>query len=385
MRTLIKILIPTTIAVASFLPFSRAASAEPTIEAVFNAFQRPNTISTISYGDGDVNQDTVVDYNDLDLMKAGTQNDQADVDGDGIPSTASDISTLESHLQTGATLPGDWDKLETREQRIDWFEKMLTIDKTNLIPPIIGEWVCKEYAVQRDINFPGFEKFSLEDEDIPNKFDITNNGRFNLPVYYVGVNNPAHTWGHSINAILVGDNPLDINGWYFDDGSKNDLRVEIGSESMPSNSVVYIRSIHKFDYFNDGAYFFSPFNLAEFKITNGNPTLTDYDKDNLVLTRPTGPVFVEQDVIPKGYSLSKNFPNPFNPSTNIGFSLKEPQEVKLTIYNSLGQELETLVDDYLQTGEHQINWNASQYPNGAYFYTLKGDEFRETKKMMLVK
>jgi|GEM_PF-562557 len=89
--------------------------------------------------------------------------------------------------------------------------------------------------------------------------------------------------------------------------------------------------------------------------------------------------------IPKQFSLSQNYPNPFNPSTKIKFDLPHPSNVKLTIYNQIGQEVAVLQNGRLNAGKFTANWNAINYSSGIYFYRLKTDDFIETKKMVLIK
>jgi hypothetical protein len=90
-------------------------------------------------------------------------------------------------------------------------------------------------------------------------------------------------------------------------------------------------------------------------------------------------------IIPKDYLLLQNYPNPFNPNTVISFKIKENKFTSLIIYNSLGKELETLVNEVIQPGEYRVTWNATGFPSGIYFYKLNCGSFSETKKMILVK
>jgi hypothetical protein len=99
---------------------------------------------------------------------------------------------------------------------------------------------------------------------------------------------------------------------------------------------------------------------------------------------------LEPDNISKTYSLRQSYPNPFNPSTTIEFALPEAADVKLTIYNALGQEVTTLVSENLKPGEYHLQWNgkdASGNPlsSGVYFYRLTAGSFTQTRKMMLLK
>ena len=93
--------------------------------------------------------------------------------------------------------------------------------------------------------------------------------------------------------------------------------------------------------------------------------------------------------IPDKFSLSQNYPNPFNPATKIRFSLPSPQGeglgVRVTIYDILGREITTLVNEQLQPGTYEIEWDASDYSSGVYFYTIQAGDYFNTKKMVLIK
>ena len=88
--------------------------------------------------------------------------------------------------------------------------------------------------------------------------------------------------------------------------------------------------------------------------------------------------------IPKEFRLSRNYPNPFNPSTIIGYALPKSENVSLTVYNTLGQVIATLVDGHKEAGFYQVTWNAT-VPSGIYFYRIRAGEFLETKRMILLK
>ena len=92
-----------------------------------------------------------------------------------------------------------------------------------------------------------------------------------------------------------------------------------------------------------------------------------------------------EDETPRHFSLSQNYPNPFNPSTTIRFDLPKATFVTLKIYNLLGEELETLVQEYRLAGFHKIRWTAERLSNGHYFYRLQAGEFVDTKKFILIK
>jgi hypothetical protein len=101
--------------------------------------------------------------------------------------------------------------------------------------------------------------------------------------------------------------------------------------------------------------------------------------------------------VPASYKLYQNYPNPFNPATKIRFSIPNSlfeggwgddmrdDHVNLVIYNKLGKEVTTLVNKSLNPGEYEVEWDASDYPSGIYFYRLIAGEFSYSKKMVLIK
>jgi hypothetical protein len=116
--------------------------------------------------------------------------------------------------------------------------------------------------------------------------------------------------------------------------------------------------------------------------------------------RPLGELIGVEKIIgnvPQDYELYQNYPNPFNPSTKIRFDIpsnvkRQTSNVKLTIYNALGEQISVLVNDNLSAGQYKIEWNASDYPSGIYFYRMSvrsdkagKEDIIMTKKMMLVK
>jgi hypothetical protein len=102
---------------------------------------------------------------------------------------------------------------------------------------------------------------------------------------------------------------------------------------------------------------------------------------------PTGNVGIKNigTAIPEQFSLSQNYPNPFNQSTIINFRCPLAGNVKINVFDVTGKEVKELVNEKLQPGTYQINFDAAELPSGIYFYTLKSNEFSETKKMILIK
>ena len=91
------------------------------------------------------------------------------------------------------------------------------------------------------------------------------------------------------------------------------------------------------------------------------------------------------DAIPKEFKLYNNFPNPFNPATNIRFDVPKSGNVEISVYDMLGKEITTLVNLQLQPGTYETEWDASGYSSGIYYYKITCGDFTQTKKMVLVK
>ncbi len=105
------------------------------------------------------------------------------------------------------------------------------------------------------------------------------------------------------------------------------------------------------------------------------PTLIDF------------PLGIDSDAnsLPLSFSLSQNYPNPFNPSTVISYRLPAISNVTLKIYDVLGNEITTLVNEEKQPGTYEVEFNGTELPSGIYFYQLKAGNYIETKKMVLIK
>jgi hypothetical protein len=93
---------------------------------------------------------------------------------------------------------------------------------------------------------------------------------------------------------------------------------------------------------------------------------------------------------PEKFRLFNNYPNPFNPATNIRYSLEKPSQVRLTIYNLLGQEIKIMVDSFQANGEYSLVWDSTDERNnpvssGMYLYRLETEGCAFQKKMILVK
>lgn len=130
--------------------------------------------------------------------------------------------------------------------------------------------------------------------------------------------------------------------------------------------------------------------LYKFNITN--KTIDSLGNTNLRNLRSIA--FVPQNItsvydfannIPQTYNLYQNYPNPFNPTTTIQFSIPERTNVKLSIFDVLGREIQTIVNDELSAGTYKFNFNANYLSSGIYFYRIDAGKFSSVKKMILMK
>jgi len=89
--------------------------------------------------------------------------------------------------------------------------------------------------------------------------------------------------------------------------------------------------------------------------------------------------------VPDEFKLNQNYPNPFNPTTTIKYQIPELSFVTLKVYDVLGNEIETLVNEEKPAGSYEVTWYAEGLPSGVFFYQLRAGEFVQTKKMLLLK
>jgi hypothetical protein len=138
-------------------------------------------------------------------------------------------------------------------------------------------------------------------------------------------------------------------------------------------SLKYSRKYPMLGYYNDKLYVFGGFDeqnnvVAEVEVFDFKPVTA-----------------VQEENIPSGFLLYQNYPNPFNPTTSIKFDLPKETNVSLKVYNTLGEEVSSLVNQVMSAGSHIIEFNGSKLSSGMYFYKLKAGEYVQAKKMILIK
>ena len=173
----------------------------------------------------------------------------------------------------------------------------------------------------------------------------------------------------------------DYDDWYelnFYKGEVSNTYSKVVIDSLPYTGTYYI------DCFG----YYSTYNGKSPSI--GSVAHGSYNVTALMKSRTVDDI-TERSVVPEEYALMQNYPNPFNPTTTIKYQLKQNVDVKMTIYNVLGQKVITLVDSKQSAGTHQVVWNGlnqygSKVATGIYFYHIQiGDKFSQVKKMILMK
>jgi len=161
-----------------------------------------------------------------------------------------------------------------------------------------------------------------------------------------------------------------ISGYGFGTGTnKNIFKTTNSGLNWIPNFVLYQKKVESIYFLNSNTGFAGGWNGFIYRTTTG------------------GSIFVNNISveIPDKYSLSQNYPNPFNPSTNIRYQITKNKFVKITVYDLLGKEIETLVNEKQSPGTYEVTFDGSNYPSGVYFYKLSSGDFSETKKMVLIK
>ena len=165
---------------------------------------------------------------------------------------------------------------------------------------------------------------------------------------------------------------------YFIYNGTSNLLVEIcfDNTNYLSNSIVYATTV------SNMTWAYSVNNNSGCSMSGGN-TYTTRPNTCFVFSVPTG--LNNNSEKPDKFSLSQNYPNPFNPVTKINYSIPKQGFVTLKVYDLIGREVRTLVNEVKASGSYSVDFNASELSSGVYFYKIQAGDFTETKKMMLIK
>ncbi|MBN1633036.1 MAG: T9SS type A sorting domain-containing protein [Ignavibacteria bacterium] len=180
---------------------------------------------------------------------------------------------------------------------------------------------------------------------------------------------------------------------YYTEALSDFCRVEISSNNGTNWSEVisYNGNMQTwtYQYFDITSYCSGSSNVRiRFRLTSDNGVNYDgWYVDDIKILGYQGPATGTGNwyVTPYKYALSQNYPNPFNPSTSIRYEIPNGSFVKLVVYDALGREVQTLINEKQSPGTYEITFNASRYPSGVYYYKLTAGEFSDTKRMVLIK
>ncbi len=157
-------------------------------------------------------------------------------------------------------------------------------------------------------------------------------------------------------------------------------------EGWSNSSLKYSNSFSKITLWKVLTLNYNNINKIVIKLdSSASSSLTDYDFDNFTFKSNITSVNLDSNLIPQKYRLSQNFPNPFNPSTKIYYSLPKSNLVTITVFNILGEKVKTLVNEYQNVGNYYVEFKADGIASGIYFYRLQSGDYVSIKKMILLK
>lgn len=196
-----------------------------------------------------------------------------------------------------------------------------------------------------------------------------------FPPFPVLVYPPNNTGNIPLDSTLYWNSSINTDTYH--------LMLARGADFNPSTIVVDATGLTDTTYDYSGLlqntfYFWRIRSTNQYGTSNWSPV----SSFKTLLVGSTG----DEEELPQSFMLEQNYPNPFNPSTIIKFSVAEPGYINLKIYNLLGQEVASLVNnEYMNSGTYEINFDASRLSSGIYFYRIISSNFTSTKKMVLVK
>ena len=124
--------------------------------------------------------------------------------------------------------------------------------------------------------------------------------------------------------------------------------------------------------------------FGDAKFSWSGPNIYGIRTDSILNFPPIGIRPLSNTIVTK-YLLLQNYPNPFNPSTKIDFQVPKSSNVKITVYDILGREVATLVNEKLSAGKYEVQWNALKFASGVYFYRIEAGQYTNVKKMVILK
>jgi hypothetical protein len=251
-----------------------------------------------------------------------------------IPWLQSNVSSwMFAHLPelTDLTITEINTRIDTTKDYTDslWIDQPVTVD---LKIRNLGKGGAGAYIVEAAVDDPLGNRLELETRHLTEVLEPSGWGRDSIDVTFDSLFTPVQTGIHTISGVIYWDQ--DNNGMMDDPVDDNPL-----NDTLSIKVHVYLES-------------------------------TGLDENENVVTN---------------YRLFQNNPNPFNPTTIINYELRMTNDVDVSIYNVLGQKVVTLVSEKQIAGKYHVKWDATGFASGVYYYVLKAGEFRDVKKMVLIK
>jgi hypothetical protein len=244
--------------------------------------------------------------------------------------------------------------------------------------PLLG---MKLYPGAKNLNITSSIVFTGGQEPY-NRFsaNLMLNGKDNNGFYFNPCAGQGQVFGENcanINPLFVySGNPIIQKGWICNSAEDKKILVSSGPFNMEKNKPIDIIIAHIVGRGSDAL---NSITVSKDYAVN----VIDYYKSNFPNSIITGVKDLPNTII--NFRLDQNYPNPFNPNTVISYSLPLESNVKLIVYNALGQTVKVLVNGFKNAGNYSFNFNASDLPSGIYFYKLEAGQFSQVKKMMVIK
>jgi hypothetical protein len=215
---------------------------------------------------------------------------------------------------------------------------------------------------------------AIKDASVANQMALWDAAQWEVP----GL--PSNDILHS--AYIFGDyDPTTIPGYKTEDGSGITKFTDLLENFAQTGTVTY----SKIDGLPIGSLIWNDAQNNAYQAASSWYRLNNVVNDILCDVCPPEGVKVLDTGVPASYSLSQNYPNPFNPATNIKYSIKQQSQVSLKVYDVLGKEVESLVNQNQNAGSYEVNFNASKLASGVYIYRLTAGDFVQSMKMILIK
>ncbi|UCC79716.1 MAG: T9SS type A sorting domain-containing protein [Candidatus Zixiibacteriota bacterium] len=215
--------------------------------------------------------------------------------------------------------------------------------------------------------------------NMPITWSSMSEGIVPVDVFYFGI---IRAWDETYDSIFVENNFIRMYGWTEHLGAflnTDSLRLHCWSIqfAVDSSAAPQIVTIDTTFDFPNGSLLFVLEGGIEWIVPTVIPGAIYYGIP--------AEVTENQQILPSNIALLRNYPNPFNASTNIEFTLPEEAQVELSVYNILGQKVADLFDERKPAGAHSMTWDAGAYPSGVYFARLETEGYSKNIKMVLLR